>query len=112
MKRRDAAKAGLQAGANTLSTSSEAVARRRPVRPLNQDGLEAFKNERNYIAQSGHHKTTVAAMDWAAIEIEMLRGLMKQRDLALIAALEGWNDARAKLDAILETRSGTKFGAM
>lgn len=38
-----------------------------------ENALSAFKNERDYIAQSGRLKTTVAAMDWAAREIENLR---------------------------------------
>lgn len=37
------------------------------------DPLDLFKNERDYIAQSGRMKTTLAAMDWAATEIESLR---------------------------------------
>jgi hypothetical protein len=41
-------------------------------------GLEAFKNERDYIAQNGRFKTTVAAMDWAAREIEQL---LKEHEL-------------------------------
>ena len=39
------------------------------------DPFDLFKNERDYIAQSGRMKTTVAAMDWAAGEIERLRNL-------------------------------------
>jgi hypothetical protein len=42
-----------------------------------ENAFEAFKNERDYIAQSGHHKTTVAAMDWAAREIERLRAIQR-----------------------------------
>lgn len=46
--------------------------------PVASDGtddnaLDAFKNERDYIAKSGRHKTTVAAMEWALREIEQLR---------------------------------------
>lgn len=37
------------------------------------DAFDRFKNERDHIAQSGRMKTTVAAMDWAAAEIERLR---------------------------------------
>lgn len=39
------------------------------------DPFDLFKNERDYIAQSGRMKTTVAAMDWAAAEIDRLRAL-------------------------------------
>lgn len=39
------------------------------------DSFLRFKNERDYIAQSGRMKTTVAAMDWAAAEIERLRAI-------------------------------------
>lgn len=39
------------------------------------DPFDRFKNERDYVAQSGKLKTTVAAMDWAAAEIERLRSL-------------------------------------
>lgn len=39
------------------------------------DPFDLFKNERDYIAQSGRMKTTVAAMDWAAGEIDRLRSL-------------------------------------
>lgn len=38
-----------------------------------ENALEAFKNERDYIAQGGNFKTTVAAMDWALREIGRLR---------------------------------------
>jgi hypothetical protein len=37
------------------------------------DAFDRFKNEREYVAQSGQMKTTVAAMDWAAAEIERLQ---------------------------------------
>lgn len=37
------------------------------------EAFDRFKNERDYIARSGKMKTTVAAMDWAAAEIERLR---------------------------------------
>jgi hypothetical protein len=37
------------------------------------NAFDAFKNERDYIAQGGRHKTTVAAMDWAIREIDRLR---------------------------------------
>lgn len=40
------------------------------------DPFARFKNERDYINQSGCSKTTVAAMDWAAAEIERLRVLV------------------------------------
>jgi len=33
-------------------------------------GLDAFKNERDYIGQNGRMKTTVAAMDWAIRALE------------------------------------------
>ncbi len=39
------------------------------------DPFDLFKNERDHIAQSGRMKTTVAAMDWAAGEIERMRVL-------------------------------------
>jgi hypothetical protein len=39
------------------------------------DPFAMFKNEREYVAKSGQNKTTVAAMDWAAGEIDRLRGL-------------------------------------
>lgn len=39
------------------------------------DAFDLFKNERDFIAKSGRMKTTVAAMDWAASEIERLRDL-------------------------------------
>lgn len=41
------------------------------------DPFARFKNERDYIAQSGRMRTTVAAMDWAAMEIERLRAQVK-----------------------------------
>ncbi len=44
------------------------------------DALEAFKNERDYIGQRGKLKTTVAAMDWAIAQIEMLRAALKMVD--------------------------------
>ncbi len=48
-----------------------------PKASLGQEGdanaFDAFKNERDYIAQGKNMKTTVAAMDWAAREIERLR---------------------------------------
>lgn len=50
-----------------------------PVAPDGNDGCgpEAFKNERDYMAQSGRHKTTVAAMDWAWREIERLHAALE-----------------------------------
>jgi hypothetical protein len=39
---------------------------------------DAFKNERDHINQSGRMKTTVAAMDWAAREIERLRNALEE----------------------------------
>jgi len=42
------------------------------------DAFDRFKNEREYVAQSGRMKTTVAAMDWAAAEIERLRSASAQ----------------------------------
>lgn len=39
------------------------------------DAFARFKNERDYIAQSGRMKTTVAAMDWAIVEITRLRAV-------------------------------------
>ena len=41
------------------------------------NALEAFKNERDYIAQNGHFKTTAAAMDWAVREIEKQRAALR-----------------------------------
>lgn len=46
------------------------------------NAFDAFKNERHYIAQSGRMKTTVAAMDWAAREVERL-----QKRVAYLEAL-------------------------
>jgi len=40
------------------------------------DAFDRFKNERDYINQTGRMKTTVAAMDWAAAEIERLRRIL------------------------------------
>lgn len=37
------------------------------------DTFDLFKNERDYLAQIGKNKTSVAAMDWAAAEIVRLR---------------------------------------
>lgn len=37
------------------------------------DAFDRFKTERAYIAQAGRMKPTVAAMDWAAAEIERLQ---------------------------------------
>lgn len=37
------------------------------------DAIDAFKNEREYFAATGNHKTTVAAMDWALGQIMRLR---------------------------------------
>jgi len=51
-----------------------------------EDALAAFKNERDYIAQAGRLKTTVAAMDWASLEIERLRAAHLSPDTA--AAVE------------------------
>lgn len=53
--------------------------------PVDADGdddtaLDAFKNERDYIAQSVRLKTTVAAMDWAIEEIERLQRNLNSRD--------------------------------
>jgi hypothetical protein len=60
-------------------------------------GLEAFKNERDYIAQSGHHKTTVAAMDWSLREIERLQDIVRDaRDLVPA-------DIRTRIDSALGT---------
>ena len=41
------------------------------------DAFDLFKNERDYVAKSGKARTTVAAMDWAAAEIERLRAALK-----------------------------------
>jgi hypothetical protein len=50
------------------------------------DPFDRFKNERDYVAQSGHMKTTAAAMDWAASEIERLRKfVVDMQEVALIA---------------------------
>jgi hypothetical protein len=54
------------------------------------NALEAFKNERDYIAQSGRAKTTVAAMDWALREINSL----DNAKAALLKLLE-WNEGIA-----------------
>jgi hypothetical protein len=37
------------------------------------DPFALFKNERDFVAQSGRMKTTVAAMDWAVAEIDRVR---------------------------------------
>lgn len=50
------------------------------------NAFDAFKNERDYIAQSGGSKTTVAAMAWAAREIERMRDIAN-RSLSLAAAI-------------------------
>ena len=52
-------------------------------------GLDAFKNERDYIGQSGHFKTTVAAMDWA---INLIERLTIERDDARDQRRK-WQDA-------------------
>jgi len=39
--------------------------------------FDAFKNERDYIAQGGKMQGTVAAMDWGAAEIERLRAALR-----------------------------------
>jgi len=39
------------------------------------DPFDLFKNERDYVAQTGQNKTTVSAMDWAEGEIDGLRSL-------------------------------------
>jgi hypothetical protein len=44
------------------------------------DAFDRFKNEREYVAQSGKMKTTVAAMDWAAAEIDRLRDMCINRE--------------------------------
>jgi hypothetical protein len=40
------------------------------------DPFDLFKNERDYRASTRGNKTTVAAMDWAAAEIERLRAAL------------------------------------
>jgi hypothetical protein len=40
--------------------------------------LEALKNERDYLADGPHSRTTVAAMDWAIREIERLRAELQK----------------------------------
>lgn len=56
--------------------------------PVASDGtdpgaFDAFKNEREYIAKNGKLATTVAAMDWAAREIELLQAALKAVRLEL-----------------------------
>lgn len=41
------------------------------------NAFDAFKNERDYIAQGGRMNSTVAAMEWAVGEIERLRAALK-----------------------------------
>jgi hypothetical protein len=53
-------------------------------------GLDAFKNERDYIAQSGHHKTTVAAMDWAIREIGSATDLESHDIEAIVEHVAAW----------------------
>lgn len=48
---------------------------------LTDDAFARFKNERDYIAQSGRKTTTVAAMDWAITEIERLRAVPTDNSL-------------------------------
>jgi len=64
------------------------------------DAFDRFKNERDYIAQSGRMQTTVAAMDWAVAEIERLRSdaadLQQTFDLqweADMRAVKMWREA-------------------
>jgi hypothetical protein len=42
------------------------------------DPFDLFKNERDYIHQTGGDTTTVAAMDWAAAEIDRLRAIVSR----------------------------------
>jgi len=59
-----------------------------PVEPsLSDDPFVQFKNERDYIAQSRHLKSTVAAMDWAATLIEQQAATITAKD-ERIAELE------------------------
>lgn len=59
-----------------------------------KEAWAAFKNERDYIAQSGKFKTTVAALDWAAREIERLRSV------ALVAMLSAGH-SQAEIQQVL-----------
>ena len=53
------------------------------------NALDAFKNERDYIAQNGRFKTTVAAMDWAFREIERLRSMSDAISITLLPREDG-----------------------
>lgn len=53
------------------------------------NAFDAFKNERNYIAQSGKHKTTVAAMDWAIREIKRLHNAPALPNAEAVDAMVG-----------------------
>lgn len=44
------------------------------------NAFDAFKSERDYIAQGGRMTSTTAAMDWAAGEIERLRAYIWSLD--------------------------------
>lgn len=49
------------------------------------DPFDLFKNERDYVAKIGKSKMTVAAMDWAASEIERLKA---ERDKVIAWAVD------------------------
>jgi hypothetical protein len=52
-----------------------------------KNAFDAFKNERDYIAKNGRMKTTVAAMDWAAREVERLRKALEEINSQSVCAV-------------------------